>query len=141
MIFKNGPLLPGAGRTRVWHHHGSHTPTSPGTILLGKMAYHTKKIRRECRTKDFELTHIWFNCMPNRLFFPKSFAFKMGYRRPVICKVICIKVEDFKISLLRCLYSPSVNYHSVSKQEASSLLGDTYVILFTALLILFIGSY
>ena len=24
------------------------TPTSPGTILLGKMAYHTKQIRREC---------------------------------------------------------------------------------------------
>ena len=34
--------LPGAGRTRAWHHHGSHTPTSPGAILLGK-AYHTKK--------------------------------------------------------------------------------------------------
>ena len=23
-------------------------PTSPGTILLGKMAYHTKQIHREC---------------------------------------------------------------------------------------------
>ena len=33
--------------TRVGHHHGSHTPTSPWTILLGKMAYHTKQIRRE----------------------------------------------------------------------------------------------
>ena len=29
------------------HHHGSHTPTSPGAISLGKMAYHTKQIRRE----------------------------------------------------------------------------------------------
>ena len=48
MRFKNGPQLPGAGRTRAGHHHGSHTPTSPGTILLGKMAYHTKQIRREC---------------------------------------------------------------------------------------------
>ena len=57
MKFKNGPLLPGAGRTRAWHHHGSYTLTSPRTVLLGKMAYHTKKIRRECRTKDFELTH------------------------------------------------------------------------------------
>ena len=37
MRFKNGPQLPGAGRTRAGHHHGSHTPTSPGTILLGKM--------------------------------------------------------------------------------------------------------
>ena len=48
MRFKNGPQLPGAGRTRAGHHHGSHTPTSPGTISLGKMAYHTKQIRREC---------------------------------------------------------------------------------------------
>ena len=44
--FKNGPLLPGAGRTRAWHHHGSYMLTSPRTVLLGKMAYHTKKIRR-----------------------------------------------------------------------------------------------
>ena len=48
MRFKKRPQLPGAGRTRAGHHHGSHTPTSPGTILLGKMAYHTKQIRREC---------------------------------------------------------------------------------------------
>ena len=48
MTFKNGPQLPGAGRTRAWNHHGSHTPTSPGTILLGEMAYHTKQIRRQC---------------------------------------------------------------------------------------------
>ena len=45
MRFKNGPQLPGAGRTRAGHHHGSHTPTSAGTISLGKMAYHTKQIR------------------------------------------------------------------------------------------------
>jgi hypothetical protein len=48
MRFKNGPQLPGAGRTRAGHHHGSHTPTSPGTVLLGKMAYHTKQICRQC---------------------------------------------------------------------------------------------
>ena len=48
MRFKKSSQLPGAGRTRAWHHHGSHTPTSPGTILLGKMAYHTKLIRRQC---------------------------------------------------------------------------------------------
>ena len=48
MIFKNGPLLPGAWRTSTWHHHGCHTPTSPVTILIGKMAYHTKQIRRQC---------------------------------------------------------------------------------------------
>merc|ERR1712051_460278 len=27
-------MKPGGGRTRVWHHHGSDTPTSPGAILL-----------------------------------------------------------------------------------------------------------
>ena len=26
MRFNNGPQLPGAGRTRAEHHHGSHTP-------------------------------------------------------------------------------------------------------------------
>ena len=34
MRFKNGPQLPGAGRTRAGHHHGSHTPTSPEAVLL-----------------------------------------------------------------------------------------------------------
>ena len=48
MRYKNGPQLSGAGRTRAGHHHGSHTPTSPEAILLGKMAYHIKQIRREC---------------------------------------------------------------------------------------------
>ena len=48
MRFKNGPQLPGAGRTRAGHHHGSHTPTSPEAIILGKMAHHTKQIRRQC---------------------------------------------------------------------------------------------
>ena len=38
-----------AGRTRAGHHHGSHTPTSPEAVLLGKMAYHTKQIRRQCK--------------------------------------------------------------------------------------------
>ena len=29
MRFKKSPQLPGAGRTRSWYHHGSHTATSP----------------------------------------------------------------------------------------------------------------
>ena len=33
MRFKKRPQLPGAGRRRGWHHHGSHTPTSPGAVL------------------------------------------------------------------------------------------------------------
>ena len=48
MRFKNGPQLPGAGRTGAGHHHGSHTPTSTGTVLLDKMAYHTKQICQQC---------------------------------------------------------------------------------------------
>ena len=48
MRFKKSPQLPGAGRTRAGHHQGSHTPTSPKAVLLGKMAYHTKQIRRQC---------------------------------------------------------------------------------------------
>ena len=48
MRLKYGPHLPGAGRTRAGHHHGSHTPTSAEAVLLGKMSYHTKQIRREC---------------------------------------------------------------------------------------------
>ena len=34
MRFNKSPQLPGAGRTSAWHHHESHTPTSPGAILL-----------------------------------------------------------------------------------------------------------
>ena len=48
MRFKKSPQLPEAGRTRAGHHHGSHTPTSPEAVLLGKMAHHTKKIRQQC---------------------------------------------------------------------------------------------
>ena len=36
MRFKKSTQLPGAGRTRARHHHGSHTPTSPGAILQVK---------------------------------------------------------------------------------------------------------
>ena len=52
MRFKKLPQLPGAGRTRVGHHHGSHTPTSPEAVLLGKMTYHTKQISRQCTTNQ-----------------------------------------------------------------------------------------
>ena len=48
MRFKKTPQLPGAGRTRAWHHHESHTPTSPGAILLSKMAWQPKHIGRQC---------------------------------------------------------------------------------------------
>ena len=34
MRFKKFLYLLGAGRTRAWHHHGSHTSTSPWAILL-----------------------------------------------------------------------------------------------------------
>ena len=50
MRFKNGPQLHGAGRTVAGHHHGSHTLSSPGTVLQGEMANHTKQICRQCIT-------------------------------------------------------------------------------------------
>ena len=58
MRSKNYPQLPGAGRTRAGHHHGSHTPTSPEANLLGKIAHHTKQLRRECNSL---VTHIFFD--------------------------------------------------------------------------------
>ena len=36
MRFKKSPQLPGPGRTRAWHHHGSDTPTSPRAIYVLK---------------------------------------------------------------------------------------------------------
>ena len=48
MRFKKSPQLPGAGRTRAWHHHESHMLTSPGAILLSKMACQPKHIGRQC---------------------------------------------------------------------------------------------
>ena len=44
MRFKKRTQLPRAGRTRAGHHHGSHTPTSPGAILLSKMACQPKML-------------------------------------------------------------------------------------------------
>ena len=38
MRFKKSPRLPGAGRTKAWHHHGSDTPTSPRAIYGLKSA-------------------------------------------------------------------------------------------------------
>ena len=54
MRFKKSPQLPGAGRTRAWHHHGSHTPTSPGAILLSKMACQPKHFGRQCSSEGFQ---------------------------------------------------------------------------------------
>ena len=34
MRFKKSPQLPGAGRTKAWHYHGSDTPTSPRAAHL-----------------------------------------------------------------------------------------------------------
>ena len=40
MRFKRSPQLPGAGRSRAWHHHGSkrRRPTSPRAIYVLKSA-------------------------------------------------------------------------------------------------------
>ena len=56
MRFKKSPQLPGAGRTWVGQHHGSHTPTSTGAILLSKMACQPKHIGRQCN--DFGSNNV-----------------------------------------------------------------------------------
>ena len=58
MRFKNGPQLPGVGITRSGRHHRSHRPTFPGTILLGKVAYHTKQICRQCTSLSSNMTWL-----------------------------------------------------------------------------------
>ena len=45
-------------KDKAGHHHGSHTPTSPEAVLLGKTAYHTKQIRRECKSIE---VHVSYN--------------------------------------------------------------------------------
>ena len=56
MRFKKSPQLPGAGRRRAGHHHGSHTPTSPGAILLSKMADQPKHIGHQCTKMKISVT-------------------------------------------------------------------------------------
>ena len=59
MRFKKSPQLPGAGRTRAWHHHGSHTPTSPEVILLSKMVCQPKHFGRQCIYFINSLAPLW----------------------------------------------------------------------------------
>ena len=49
--FKVSPQLPGAGRARAWHHHGSQTSTFPGSILLCIQLCHTKHFCHQCISK------------------------------------------------------------------------------------------
>ena len=45
--------LPGAGSTRVWHHHGSHKPTSPRVILLHSyIMYQPKHFHCQCNVHN-----------------------------------------------------------------------------------------
>jgi hypothetical protein len=88
MRFKYGPQLPGAGRKRAGHHHGSHTPTSPGTISLGKMAYHTKQIRRECinavSTAARQPKFGWAIALSAPLLPPLMLMLKVGYSQKIL---------------------------------------------------------
>ena len=59
MRFKKSPQLPGAGRTWAGHHHGSHTPTSPGAILLSKMACQPKHFGRQCTNVEISPKLVW----------------------------------------------------------------------------------
>ena len=60
MRFKKRPQLPGAGRTRAGHHHGSHTPTSPGAILLVKWPITPNKSAGQCIKGKFNFVNLNF---------------------------------------------------------------------------------
>ena len=94
MRFEKWPQLPGAGRTRAGHHHGSHTPISPEAILLGKMDHHTKQIRRECKqTKSAKND------------------FKHYLRCCILCPCKCPHITHFKT---QCHRSPLVRLTELS---------------------------
>ena len=70
MRFKNSPQLPGAGRTRAGHHHGSDKPTSPRAIYVLKSAngglfytslYQNKAKIMFCRFESESNTFSYFN--------------------------------------------------------------------------------
>ena len=91
MRFKKWPQLPGAGRTRAGHHHWSHMLTSPEAVLLGKMAYHTKQIRRQCTTTKFFVkslkqsknSFVW-NLLHKFIFFVSQIVCKLG-KKYMVC--------------------------------------------------------
>ena len=87
--FKNGPQLPGAGRTRAGHHHGSHMPTSPGAILLSKMACQPKHIGHQCICWMF------------------SSIFRIKERQNVMedCANICVLLRKAELYLIKCGFS------------------------------------
>ena len=54
-FFKKSPQLPGAGRTRAWHHHKSNTLTSPRAIYIIKPA-NDKDIMPSVQNREYELS-------------------------------------------------------------------------------------
>ena len=65
--------------------HGSDTPPSPGAILLGKMAYHTKQIRRQC----IELADIiWGNAIVKIFTIANGIFFYISKRHNVPFQVL-----------------------------------------------------
>ena len=59
MIFKKSLQLPEARRTRVWHHHGSDTATSPWAILLHTDQFYVH-FAHDCKYKYLrERTYIY----------------------------------------------------------------------------------
>ena len=59
MRFKKSPQLPGAGRTREWHHHRSHTPTSPWAILQVKWPVNPNILAASVHTIAFSEDPQW----------------------------------------------------------------------------------
>ena len=99
--FKKSPQLLGAGRTRAWHHHGSHTPTSPGVILLSKMACQPKHFGRQCNLMNIEYLQVGI-----RVVFVHSVCFLIHLNRASVnFKAIVFAEKSQEVPLLRaCIY-------------------------------------
>ena len=77
--FKNGLQLPGAGRTRVGHHHRSDTPTSPRAVYVLKSA--------KCNEI---MPSVYYH---SSLYFPCKQKYRVYYMKNTICLCFGSKIE------------------------------------------------
>ena len=111
MRFKIWPQLPETRRTRAGHHHGSHTPTSPEAILLGKVAHHTNRFfypMASAMAYGRSLSGLNFGYGQNWKLRLRS---NTGYITNIVCKswkvVKVVKVEKRKIVTKTCTTRPN----------------------------------
>ena len=130
MRFKKRPQLPGAGRTRAGHHHGSHTPTSPGAIL-------------PCQPK-----HIGRQCKIILAVLPESFTTQILRIINVLISVPCQPQSKTIIELLESinldgcgLFLHQVQYHQMHPRSKTFLLICISIINVLFFILLFIMPF